>query len=228
MVKRCLLYYITDRSQFEGDERDRRRALLQKISEAAHAGVDYIQLREKDLKTAELEDLAQEAVRVIRERQRSAARRPESATRLLINSRTDVALACGADGVHLRSDDIPVSNVRSIWKDAHISQRQSSKPVVAVSCHDSSEVLRAESQGSDFVVFAPVFEKKNNPATSPRGIDALQEACRAKIPVLALGGVTFRNAALCLAAGASGIAGIRLFQQNRIDGVVHSLRVLER
>src|ERR1039458_9381674 len=93
MADRCLLYYITDRSQFRCDECARRRDLLGKIAEAARAGVDYIQLREKDLRTRELEMLAREVVAIVREN--------SSLTRLLINSRTDVALAAGADGVHL-------------------------------------------------------------------------------------------------------------------------------
>src|SRR5262250_3163748 len=84
-----LLYYITDRTQLAGDETERRRALLARIAEAADAGVDYVQLREKNLETAALEELAREAVRVIRE-QRTKPGNPVK-TRLLINSRTDVA-----------------------------------------------------------------------------------------------------------------------------------------
>ena len=105
MARSCLLYYITDRTQFPGDERTRRRALLDKIAEAARAGVDYIQLREKDLSACELEKLAADAMRIIHE-VRAGNGEQHSATRLLINSRTDVALAAGADGVHLRSDDV--------------------------------------------------------------------------------------------------------------------------
>src|ERR1039457_5951173 len=104
MADRCLLYYITDRSQFRCDECARRRDLLGKIAEAARAGVDYIQLREKDLRTRELEMLAREVVAIVREN--------SSLTRLLINSRTDVALAAGADGVHLRADDVGPREVR--------------------------------------------------------------------------------------------------------------------
>src|SRR5215831_6870656 len=99
MPERCLLYYITDRTAFAADEPTRRRRLLEKIAEAARAGVDYIQLREKDLTTRDLESLAREAIAVVRE-----SRKPTAA--LLINSRSDVALAVGAEGVHLRSDDV--------------------------------------------------------------------------------------------------------------------------
>src|SRR6202163_4984216 len=106
MADRCLLYYITDRSQFHGDELARRHGLLAKVAEAARAGVDYIQLREKDLSARKLETLAREVVAAVRENSPS--------TRLLINSRTDVALAAGADGVHLRGDDVEPREVRQV------------------------------------------------------------------------------------------------------------------
>ena len=99
MAEGCLLYYITDRGQFNGDERARRRALLAKVAEAARAGVDYIQLREKDLSTRELEQLGRQTAHVIQEL-RTGNR--ELSTRLIINSRSDIAIAVGADGVHLR------------------------------------------------------------------------------------------------------------------------------
>src|SRR5205807_10462943 len=118
----CLLYYITDRKAFPGDEWSRRRVLLEKISEAARAGVDYIQLREKDLPPRELESLSREAVRIIRDNSKlRTENRPlatdhwQLPTALLINSRTDVALAAQADGVHLRSDDVAPQDVRAAW-----------------------------------------------------------------------------------------------------------------
>src|SRR5437762_10832273 len=92
-----LLYYITDRTQFPGDAAARRAALLAKVRECARAGVDYIQLREKDLSGRELENLV---VLVVAE-----IRAANQKTRLMINSRIDVAIACGAGGVHLRSGD---------------------------------------------------------------------------------------------------------------------------
>src|SRR4051794_36078895 len=114
MARRCPLFcYITDRSQFSGPETTRRSVLIQKIAEAARAGVDYIQLREKDLTGRELELLAKSAVQIIREQQ--TANGQPTATRLLINSRADSALAADAEGVHLRSNDITAADVRSIW-----------------------------------------------------------------------------------------------------------------
>ena len=231
MPRPCLLYYITDRSQFGGDEPARRSALLGKIAEAARAGVDYIQLREKDLSTRELEQLAREAVRIVREErrianedQRRASGERQTATRLLINSRTDVALAAGADGVHLRSDDISPRAVRRVVNLADHRSLTTRHFSIAVSCHSPSEVLCAKADGADFAVFAPVFEKKDAPETKPQGLAVLREACAAKIPVLALGGVTLENAVQCLDAGAAGIAAIRLFQLNRIEEVVRALR----
>src|SRR6185369_3048425 len=107
-----LLYYITDRSQFPGDESVRRRRLLEKMAEAVHCGVDYIQLRERDLSPRELEILALEAMSVIDNLRTGNSKLK---TGFLINSRTDIAIACGADGVHLRSNDISPSEVREIW-----------------------------------------------------------------------------------------------------------------
>ena len=215
-----LLYYITDRSQFPGTDSQRRDLLLQKILEAASAGIDYIQLREKDLSGHALESFAKEAAQIIHD--------SCSSTRLLINSRTDVALAVEADGVHLTSTDISPAEVRKIWRLA----RGPHQPIIAVSCHTEDEVIaagRTSDRGAadthpaaDFVVFGPVFEKPG--AGQIAGIDQLRQACRHRIPVLALGGVTAENADLCIEAGASGIAGIRLFQENDIAEIVKKLR----
>jgi len=213
-----LLYYITDRTQFSGDEPTRSRRLLDKIAEAASAGVDLIQLREKDLPTRELEALAQAAVRLIRQNS-------QPKTRFLINSRTDVAIASGADGVQLRSNDISPREVRRIWTwGADTGTRGRNSPAIGVSCHTVAEVARAASEQASFAVFAPVFEKKDDPEARLTGITALKEACFQKIPVFALGGITLENAFSCVQAGAAGVAGIRLFQDNAIAGVVDRLR----
>jgi len=224
MAEGCLLYYITDRTAFAAVEPTRRRRLLDKIAEAARAGVDYIQLREKDLPTRELEMLAREAVDILRQL-RTGNR--ELRTALLINSRTDVALAAGADGVHLRSDDITPREVRAIWKKcgAGASARELSprEPPIGVSCHSSEEVKQAEADGATFAVFAPVFGKKDVPKAHPAGLAQLREACKVQIPVLALGGITLENAKSCLEAGAAGIAAIRMFQEHDIKDVVGNL-----
>lgn len=216
------LYYITDRSAFEGDESAQFKRLLEKISEAAQAGVDCIQLREKDLSTRKLELLAREAVAVLKQLRTENGK---LRTRLLVNSRTDVALAVGADGVHLRSDDTSPQEVRAIWKNggAHARARENGKrePVLGVSCHTAEEVRRAAENQADLAIFAPVFEKMGS---APTGLNLLREACNSRIPVLALGGITLENAQSCVDAGAAGIAAIRLFQENKIIEVVNKLR----
>jgi thiamine-phosphate pyrophosphorylase len=213
-----LLLYITDRTQFPGDEGARRRALLAKIADATRCGVDLIQLREKDLSGRELEILASAAMRVARENSLPRMENREC-TRLLINSRSDVAIACGAGGVHLREHDISPAEARAIW-----SKAGHSACVVSVSCHSAGAVARAASEGADYCVFAPVFEKKGAAQARPAGLDGLREACRQSVPVFALGGITVENSYACLDAGAAGIAAIRLFQENDIAKVVRKLR----
>jgi thiamine-phosphate pyrophosphorylase len=220
----CLFYYITDRTAFADDEPTRCRRLLEKIAEAARAGIDYIQLREKDLSTRELESLAREAAGVIRE-VKIGNREPRTA--LLINSRTDVALTVEADGVHLRSNDVSPREVSRIWScgaGTHARELPPRSPVVGISCHSPAETAQAATDGATFAVFASVFEKKDSPTTQPAGLVQLREACKANIPVFALGGVTLANTRSCLEAGAAGIAAIRLFQENDIAEVIKALR----
>jgi thiamine-phosphate pyrophosphorylase len=229
MPESPFLYYITSRAAFFGDERTRRYRLLNKIAEAASQGIDYIQIREKDMPTRELESLAREAMQIIRG-QVATGNRP--ATALLINSRTDIALATQAAGVHLPANDVSPEEVRTAWKcregncGAGTPTREISPPdlLIAVSCHSPQEVTQAAANQATFAVFAPVFEKQDAPGSIPTGLESLRQACRARIPVLALGGVTLQNAQSCLQAGAAGIAGIRLFQENDIATIVRQLR----
>ena len=207
-----ILYYITDRMQFPGRERERRERLLARIAEAARLGIDFVQLREKDLPTRELESLAKDAV--------ARVRAAGSLTRLLINSRTDVALAAGADGVHLRSRDISPEDVRRTWQEGG----GAGEPVIGVSSHTMQEVGAAESARAGFVVFSPVFEKKGAAEARIAGMEKLRTACKGKIPVLALGGITPENAGLCIEAGARGIAGIRIFQEGNLAANVKRFR----
>jgi thiamine-phosphate pyrophosphorylase len=197
--------------QFPGREHDRRERLLERISEAARIGIDFVQLREKDLPAREMESLAREALKRVRR---------AGKTRFLINSRTDIALAAGADGVHLRSKDVAPEDVRKIWRESN----GAGEPVIAVSCHTAAEVTAAEAAGADFVVFSPVFEKNSSPPAQITGLKLLRSVCRGKIPVLALGGVTPQNADLCVDAGANGIAGIRLFQEGNLAASVARFR----
>jgi thiamine-phosphate pyrophosphorylase len=205
-----LLYYITDRRQFAGDATGQRQRLLAKISEAARCGVDYIQLREKDLATPELESLATDAAQAV-------AHGPS--TKLLISTRCDIALASGAAGVHLPAGEIGAEVARLIFRQAG---RQDA--VIAVSCHSAEAAAQVESKGADFAVFAPVFEKSGERVS--QGLAAFRAAREAlrHMPLLALGGVTLENARACMDAGAAGIAAIRLFQENDIARVIAALR----
>jgi thiamine-phosphate pyrophosphorylase len=223
MPDRRLLYYITDRTAFAADELTRRQRLLEKIAEAARAGVDYIQLREKDMPTRELESLARDAVRVMN---KVRAENRELSTALLINSRTDIAVAVAAEGIHLRAGDISPQEVRKIWKYVSGAGTPGRDPQIGISCHSAEAVHKAAGTGATFAVFAPVFEKKDSPARTPAGLKQLEKACRASIPVLALGGITIQNAESCLTAGAAGIAAIRLFQEHPVADVVGRLRRL--
>jgi len=227
-MRRPLLCYITDRAQFSGNEAARRAHLLAKVGEAATAGVDYIQLREKDLSARDLESLSHEVMRVLREthtRKENRQLRTENRelrTALLINSRTDVALAVSAHGVHLPASDVFPEDVRRISRGVHPAVRLT----VTQSCHEPEDVHRAAENGADLAVFAPVFEKQSAPGTKPTGLETLRTACQYKIPVLALGGVTLENAADCLRTGAAGIAAIRLFQDHDLADAVRRLREL--
>lgn len=218
------LYYITDRKQFSSDPVESVRLLLARIRAAAEAGVDAIQLREKDLSAREMVELGREATRHVLKANSAESSKPP--TRFLINSRTDVAVVCGADGVHLRSNDIPASDARRV-----LMQNGISNPLVAVSCHCVEEVELAEGHGADFAVFGPVFGK-STVAAEPTGVAKLERACKRprtaspKMPVLALGSVDESNAAECLQAGADGVAAIRLFQLGDIRERVSRLRKL--
>jgi thiamine-phosphate pyrophosphorylase len=188
-----LRYYITDRGALGGVE-----PLLCSIEAAASRGVDYIQIREKDLCARDLLELTRRAVQAVR----------GFGTRILVNGRADVALAAGAHGVHLPGESIAPSELRRLLGPDRL---------IAVSCHTIPELQAAEREGADFAVFGPVFDAPGKGA--PVGIEGLRTATESvALPVLALGGITHENAPLCIRNGAAGIAGIRLFQTTPIIG----------
>ncbi|MGB8478417.1 MAG: thiamine phosphate synthase [Acidobacteriaceae bacterium] len=218
-----MLYAITDRRLYAENKGDALARLVELSGIWAANGVSYIQMREKDLSAREQVELTRAVIRTVRE-----ASRETSAAKILVNGRVDVALAAGADGVHLPSgpDALTPEEVRNIFAAAGHSR----PPVISVSCHTLEEVKAARQQSPDCILFAPVFEKVIREAdivpeteegrdVSRRlpgvGLVLLEQACRAAapVPVFALGGVNTENAADCLCAGAAGIAAIRLMQE---------------
>jgi thiamine-phosphate pyrophosphorylase len=192
-----LLYAISDRRSLPGDEKQRQRALVELARNWARGGVDYIQIREKDLSAADLERLAMEIV--------AAVRSEGTRTRVLLNGPAEIALAAGADGVHLPGNLPPGALVEA----RRIFANAGREAVISQAVHSSAEAALAKD--ASLIVFAPVFEKVGEKVGV--GLAALAEACRRAdpVPVLALGGVTAENARACIDARAAGIAAIRLF-----------------
>ncbi|HUG54442.1 MAG TPA: thiamine phosphate synthase [Vicinamibacteria bacterium] len=197
-----VLTMVTDRSRLPTG------GLVACALEVARAGVDAVQVREKDLHDGALRALAA----AVRE-----ALGPEAA-RVFVNGRPDVALAAGAHGVQLPEDGLPVAGV----KDAFPSL------VVGASCHSVEAVRRAADEGADFVLLGPVFATPGKEARA-LGIGVLAAAVSAvRIPVYAIGGVTPDAVATLRAAGARGAAAIRPFHGGRAEAAVRAFRAAER
>lgn len=167
--------YITDR--------------LDNIERVASQGIELIQIRNKEIETHALLELTRAAVALTK----------STRTKIVVNSRADIALAAAAHGVHLPSHPIPPAEWKRRWPDL----------MVGVSCH-SIDALKSAA-GADYAFFSPVFE---TPGKGPaKGTAKLGEAVKqSPVAILALGGITWQNAEECLRVGAAGIAGIRLFE----------------
>jgi thiamine-phosphate pyrophosphorylase len=200
--KSPILCYVTDRRNLSAAAPSvGSAALAEKIAMLVAAGVDWVQIREKDLPARQLAALVREALR---------RTRTVNSTRILVNDRVDVALAEGAAGVHLGESSLPVHEVKSL-----IRSRVSGRDIlVGVSCHSLESAKSAATGGADYILFGPIFATPSKAAFGePQGVARLAEICGAlTIPVLAIGGITLENAGACFRAGAAGIAAIRLFQ----------------
>jgi thiamine-phosphate pyrophosphorylase len=183
--------YITDRLRLAPST-----PLLDAIARNLEMGIEWVQIREKDLPARELFHLVQSALAL-----------PNlHASKILVNTRVDVALAAGAAGVHLPAGSPPAKTWRAVTPPGFL---------IGVSCHTIEEVRAAEDEGADYAVFGPVFPPRSKTsALPPHGLEGLSAATRSvTIPVLALGGVTTANLAACLHAGAAGVAAISLYQE---------------
>ncbi|MGH9355237.1 MAG: thiamine phosphate synthase [Terriglobia bacterium] len=204
MPARFEICYITDRNGLPD------KPLSAFVSKAVEAGIDLIQIREKNLGVRALLLLAERAV----------AAAQGGTSRVVINDRLDVALASAASGIHLGRHSLPAEMVRRITPPAFR---------IGVSCHSYAECLTAEEAGADYVLLGPIFETPSKIAYGPPlGPEVLhQTASHLNIPVLAVGGITLERAHRCREAGAAGIAGIRIFQEApSIQRCVQELRLL--
>src|ERR1035437_462429 len=197
------LFYITDRTQIKST------TLGATIAQAIAAGVDWVQIREKDLPARRLLALTETAI--------SQARR-QGTTRVVVNDRLDVALAAHAHGVHLGTRSMPVDLVRKLAPP---------ESVVGVSCHSLEEARAAEVAGADYLLLGPIFPTPSKLQFGPPlGLSKLREVTsQVSMPVFALGGITADRVAGCRENGAAGIAGICIFQDcDSMQEVVRDLR----
>lgn len=183
--------------------------LIGLVQAAVQARIDLIQIREKQLSARTLHYLAMRAVEITR----------GSATRLLVNDRADIALASGADGVHLTSTSLDATVVRRTF---------GSDLLIGVSTHSLEEAAAARRGGADFAVFGPVFNTQSKPLQgTPLGLNSLSEATRAlaPFPLIALGGITMQNTHEALRAGAAGVAAIGLFSdEQKLQEIVREMK----
>lgn len=222
--RKPILCYVTDRrglgaaptpsgSSSDVSSLPQLRSLRESIARAVEAGVDWIQIREKDLEERALAELVRFAV----------SEAGAAGARVLVNDRLDVAVAAGTGGVHLGENSLPLEAVME-WR------RSAARKdfLVGRSCHSLLSARAAALGGADYVIFGPVFATPSKAAFgAPQGLERLREVCAAvEIPVIAIGGVNAANARECVAAGAAGIAAIRLFQDAGTDEIA-ALRAIE-
>jgi thiamine-phosphate pyrophosphorylase len=235
-----LLCYVTDRSLF-GPWPNNQAILSKKIAQLSAAGIDWVQIREKDLSGKDCTSLVEEALvgkAPVGEAIPKAGAPPlvykggvfrrasasGNTAKIIVNDRLDVALATGAAGVHLGEESLSLPAVNKLVKARFPANKEFAKtrlPVekeflIGSSCHSVSSARLAEQQGAHYIFFGPVFATPSKISLGPpQGLAALEQVARAlAIPVLAIGGISLENVLSCISAGASGIAAIRLFQNS--------------
>jgi len=192
------LTLVSDRRRLPGGD------LPAMAAAAARAGVDWIQIREKDLSDGALVRLARAVMEAV----------ARTRTRVLVNGRPDVATLAGAHGVQLPEEGLPVAEVKRCFPGL----------TLGASRHSVEGARRAEAEGADFVLFGPVFATPGK-TQPPLGPAALAEAARSlRVPVHAIGGVSAQTAGTVHRAGARGLAAIRPFLEGDVAEAVRALR----
>ena len=187
---------ITDRRRLAGAE----DALVDRVAAVARAGVDLVQVRERDMEARDLSRVVERCVAAVR----------STRTRILVNDRLDVALAAGAHGVHLRGDSMPAWRARALAPVGFLIGR---------SVHSTADaVTSCAGGGLDYLLFGAVFATASKPGQSPVGVNALAEVAAAvSIPVLAVGGISRETAPQLAGTGCAGFAAIGWFANRDFD-----------
>lgn len=188
-----LIYLITTGELTVDNFSDKFSEILEIIKKAVESEISLIQIREKRLTAKRVFELAEQAVKLTK----------NSKTKLLVNDRADIALAAGADGVHLPGNSLSAGIVRSAFP---------ARFIIGVSAHSLEEVEKARDEGADFATFSPIFTTASKAGYgAPQGIAKLREVAETvgEFPIIALGGIDENNFAESLKAGAKGVAAIR-------------------
>jgi thiamine-phosphate pyrophosphorylase len=204
--KSSIVCYVTDRKALGTS--GSFEPLIATIRAAVAAGVDWVQIREKDLAARDLLALTAAAASAASEPRVSGNPR----IRVIVNDRLDIALTADAAGVHLGRNSVPVADVARWCRSGNVPPEF----LIGVSCHNIEEARQAEAAGASYIFFGPVYDTPSKrPFGPPHGVQRLAEVCGAlRIPVVAIGGVDADNAAECLRARAAGVAVIRFFQEH--------------
>jgi len=201
-LRDCILYLILDTDVYDYE------MLFDIMEKAVTAGVDIVQLRDKH---GSCRNILQFSIRCMKA---LAGRVP-----FIVNDRVDIAYACGADGVHLGQEDLPVDKAREILgKDA----------IIGISCQSMEDARHAEESGADYIGFGSVFKTLTKPDRQPMDLNLLAEVCKQiRIPVFAIGGIGISNLSVILNVGVGRIAVCRAISKaNDVSGIVKDMKTM--